>query len=264
MKFIRLLFPAIIAIFLIISDYKFSYLDRVRSAVNYAISPIYALVNIPSQLYIWINEQGRTKDKLLSQNKHLNAENFKLKAKLQELDSLRLENKKLKNLLNSKYSISNKEFKLSRVVSINKSRLKKQLVVNKGSDDGIRLGQVALAANGVVGQVTLVSDSFATISIITDPTQYVPVKNARNGIRGVTKGFALNKELLKVEFIENISDIKIGDMFLTSGMGDKFPSGYPVGKVSNIKQNKNDSFLYIELDPIQDTQDLEFVIITTD
>ena len=53
-------------------------------------------------------------------------------------------------------------------------------------------------------------------------------------------------------------------MFLTSGMGDKFPSGYPVGKVSNIKQNKNDSFLYIELDPIQDTQDLEFVIITTD
>ena len=97
--------------------------------------------------------------------------------------------------------------------------------------------------------------------MITDPTQYVPIKNQRNGIRGISKGIASNQGKLVVNFIESDFDVLLGDIFLTSAIGSKFPAGYPVGKVTHIEQHTDDLFLHIELTPIQTTEQLEFVLI---
>ena len=261
MGVIRLLFPILVALFLIVSDYKFSYLDKIRSAVNYAISPIYAVVNLPFQLYTWVNEQGSSKQQLLSNNQHLLSENLELKARLQETEALRLENNKLNKLLNAKHVIQDVKFNVAKVASISKSRLKKQLRIDQGRDIGIEVGQVVLGADGVVGQVILVTDGSADVAMISDPTQYVPVKNTRNALRGIAKGMALNSELLRVNFIEAGSDIKVGDVFLSSGIDGKFPDGYPLGIVSKVKQQTNNPFVSVELQPTQSLQNLEFVII---
>ena len=261
MQFLKLFTPVFIAIFLILSDYKFSYLDSVKQAIAKLVSPIYLVVNLPSQLYIWINEQGTTKQALLNQNKQLNSELTQLKASLQTHNALLLENQKLTKLLGASYTIGNQKFTLARVGSISQSRLKKQIAINKGSGDGLKVGQIVLGAKGVIGQITQVTPLYSTVLMITDPTQYIPIKNQRNGTRGVSKGVASHQNKLVVNFIESEFDVKLDDVFLSSAVGSKFPAGYPVGTVTHIEKHANDPFLHIELAPIQTTEQLEFVLI---
>ncbi len=261
MQFLKLFTPVFIAIFLILSDYKFSYLDSVKQAIATLISPIYLVVNLPSQVYIWINEQGTTKQTLLNQNKQINSELIRLKASLQTHNALLLENQKLTKLLGASYTISNQKFTLARVGTVSQSRLKKQIAINKGSDDGLKVGQIVLGAKGIIGQITQVTPLYATVLMITDPTQYIPIKNQRNGIRGVSKGVASHQNKLVVNFIESELDVKLDDVFLSSAVGSKFPAGYPVGEVTHVEKHANNPFLHIELVPIQTTEQLEFVLI---
>jgi len=118
MQFLKLFTPVFIAIFLILSDYKFSYLDSVKQSIAKLISPIYLVVNLPSQLYIWVDEQGTSKQALLNKNKQLSGEVVRLKANLQTRNALLLENQKLKQLLGASYQISDQKFTLSRVSSV--------------------------------------------------------------------------------------------------------------------------------------------------
>jgi rod shape-determining protein MreC len=222
---------------------------------------VYLLVNLPSQFYIWVNEQGVNKQFLLNQNKRLNAELIRLKVNLQRHNALLSDNQKLSKLLKSRYQVDKGVLILARVNTISQSRLKKQIVVNKGSKDGIKVGQIALGADGILGQVSQVTSFHTTILLVTDPTQHIPVKNQRNGIRGIGKGIASNQEKLMVRFIDSGLDIKVGDVFLTSSIVSKFPAGYPVGRVTHVENRPNDPFLYIELAPTQTTQQLEFVLI---
>ncbi|WP_428086188.1 rod shape-determining protein MreC [Candidatus Thioglobus sp.] len=261
MHFFKIFIPVIIAIFLIIFDYKFSYLNNIRQNIATLVSPVYMLVSLPSKLYIWIDEQGTSKDQLLSNNQNLNLELLKLKARLQQSDALILENKKLSALLKASYTLAQARFSVARIERISRSRLKKQIVINKGSNDRLKVGQVALGAQGMVGQITQVTPTHAHILMTSDPTQYIPVKNARNGIQGMSQGIAENQYRMRVKFIEPKLDIKVGDIFLSSALGGKFPDGYPVGKVIRVEQHKNESFLHIVLEPLQQTQNLEFVII---
>ena len=113
----------------------------------------------------------------------------------------------------------------------------------------------------MLGQITQITPTNASILIASDPTQFVPIKSVRNGIQGMSQGVAENKHRLLVKFIEPESDIKINDIFVSSALGSKFPNGYPVGRVTHVEQRKNESFMYVTLEPIQQIHDLEFVVI---
>ena len=102
---------------------------------------------------------------------------------------------------------------------------------------------------------------FSTVRLISDPTQFMPVKNSRNGIRGISKGVASNEEGMIVEYVPLDSDVKVGDLFLTSGIGNSYPSGYLVGRVTSIDDSLDASFLSITLQPSQNMNKLEMVLI---
>ncbi len=261
MNFLKAFIPITIAIFLILFDYKFAYLDSLRQGVSTLISPIYMVVNLPKKLYIWVDEQGTSKDQLLSDNQNLNNELSKLNARLQQTDALVLENKKLNALLNSSYTLKQSEFTIARIESITQSRLKKQIMIDKGSNSSLQVGQVVLGSKGIIGQITQTTPTTSSILMASDPTQHVPVKNSRNGIKGISQGMAENQYRLFVKFIEPGADIKIGDIFLSSALGGKFPDGYPLGRVTHVEYHKNEDFQHIELEPMQKTHDLEFVIV---
>lgn len=261
MQFLKLFIPILIAVFIILVDYKFSYLDGVKQPLARLISPIYLLVNFPAQLYTWISERGTDKEELLNQNKRLKNELIRLKANLQTYNALSLENQKLTRLLGASYTAGDQALVLAKIVSVSQSRLKKQIIINKGSNDNVEVGQIVLGVDGVVGQTTQVTPWYATVLMITDPTQHVPVKNQRNGVRGVSKGAASQQNKLQVNFIESKLDVKLGDIFISSAIGGKFPDGYPVGKVSTIKKFPNQPFLHIELTPFQTSEQLEFVLV---
>ena len=263
MRLFKLLVPILISIMLIVLDARFSYLDSFKRFTLTLLSPVYFVVDLPSHVVDWVNDQGSDTAQLVSENKYLEGKLIELKVRLQIHNNLVLENQKLTQLLDATYTIPEYQITLAHVKSISQSRLKKQVIINKGSNDGIRNTQLVVGSDGVVGQVTQVTPLYSTVLLVTDPTQHMPVKNARNGIRGITKGLATSDRGMIVEFIPLDYDVKLGDIFVTSGIGTTYPSGYLVGKVSKIHKPPNEAFLTIILKPIQNMDKLEFVLIVS-
>ena len=248
---------------LIVVDARFSYLDNFKRFTLTLLSPVYFVVDLPSHVVDWVNDQGSDTAQLVSENKYLEGKLIELKVRLQAYSNLVLENQKLTQLLDATYTIPEHQITLAHVKSISQSRLKKQVIINKGSNDGIRNTQLVVGSDGVVGQVTQVTPLYSTVLLVTDPTQHMPVKNARNGIRGISKGLATSDRGMIVEFIPLDSDVKLGDIFVTSGIGTTYPSGYLVGEVSKIHKPPNETFLTIVLKPIQNMDKLEFILIVS-
>jgi len=264
MRLLKPLLPALIAIILIVLDARFSYLDNLKRNSTTLLSPIYFLVDLPGQMMNWVSDKGSDTEQLISENEQLTNELFELKAKLQIYNNLVLENQKISRLIDASYTLPANAVKLAQVKSIAQSRLKRQLVINKGSNDDILVSQIVLGANGVVGQIIQSTPFYATVQLTTDPTQYIPVKNVRNGSRGITKGLAANKSGMKVEFMPADADVKLGDIFVTSGIGQSYPEGYPVGEVIEVSAPHDEAFLLIRLRPLEDMNELEFVLVVSE
>ncbi|WP_416694726.1 rod shape-determining protein MreC [Candidatus Pseudothioglobus sp. Uisw_050_01] len=261
MRLLKLCVPVFLSIILIVLDTRFSYLDSFKKLTLTLLSPIYVVVDLPSQVIDWVNEKGAVNEVLISENDYLNGQLIELKVRLQTYNNLALENQKISGLLNSSYEIPNHDVLLASVKSISQSRLSKIIVIDKGSNDKVTLSQLIIGSDGAVGQVMQVTPMFSTVRLLTDPTQFMPVKNSRNGIRGITKGLASNETGMIVEYVPLDSDIKVGDLFLTSGIGNSYPSGYLVGRVTSIDDSLDASFLSITLQPSQNMNKLEMVLI---
>ena len=261
MRLLKLFVPVLLSIILIVLDTRFSYLDNFKKFTLTLLSPIYVIVDLPSQVINWVNDKGADNETLIGENDYLKSQLIELKARLQTYNNLALENQKISELLDSSYEIPNHDVLLARVKSISQSRLSNKIVVDKGLNDEVALSQLVVASNGVVGQVIHVTSMFSTVRLISDPTQFMPVKNSRNGIRGITKGMASNEKGMIVEYVPLDSDVKVGDLFLTSGIGNSYPSGYLVGRVTSIDDSLDASFLSITLQPSQNMNKLEMVLI---
>jgi len=261
MRLLKLFVPVFLSIILIVLDSRFSYLDNFKKFTLTLLSPIYVIVDLPSQVIDWVNYKGADKDTLIGENVYLKGQLLELKVRLQTYNNLALENQKISKLLDSSYEIPNHDVLLARIMSISQSRLSKKIVIDKGSNDGVVLSQLIIGSDGAVGQVIQITPMFSTVRLLTDPTQFMPVKNSRNGIRGITKGMASTEKGMKVEYVPLDSDVKVGDLFVTSGIGNSYPSGYLVGRVSLINDSLDASFLSITLQPAQNMNKLEMVLI---
>ena len=167
----------------------------------------------------------------------------------------------MSNLLESSYLLPDHNVKLARIKSISQSRLSKKIIINKGLNDGVTLSDLIIGSDGVVGQVTEVTPMYSAVRLLSDPTQHMPVKNSRNGIRGITKGLASNDRGMILKYIPLESDIKLGDIFMTSGIGNSYPPGYSVGRVKSIDENLDPFFMTVYLEPTQNLNRLELVLI---
>jgi rod shape-determining protein MreC len=264
MRLLKPLVPALIAIILIVLDARFSYLDNLKRNSTALLSPVYFLVDLPSEMMNWVSDKGSNIEQLISENEQLTNELFELKAKLQIFNNLVLENQKISRLIDASYSLPENAVKLARIKSISQSRLKKQLVINKGSNDNILASQIVVGANGVVGQIIQSTPFYATVQLATDPTQHIPVKNVRNGGRGITKGMASSKGDMKIEFMPFDADVKLGDTFVTSSIGGSYPAGYPVGEVIEVSAPQDEAFLLIKLKLFENMNELEFVLVVSE
>ena len=261
MRLLKLFVPVLLSIILIFLDARFSYLDNFKRFTLTLLSPIYVIVDLPGHVIDWVNDKGTENELLVSQNDYLEGQLIELKAKLQTYNNLALENQKLFNLLESSYLIPEHKVKLARIKSIAQSRLSKKIIIDKGLNDGVTLSDLIVGSDGVVGKITEVTPMYSTVRLFSDPTQHIPVKNSRNGERGITKGLASNEQGMIVEFIPLKSDIKLGDIFVTSGVGNSYPSGYFVGRVKSIDETLDTSFMTIFLEPTQNINNLELVLI---
>lgn len=232
---------------LILLDYH-HYLFSLRRLLNNIAAPVQYTVDAPIRLFHTMSGYFVTQRKLQTENTTLRAQRMLLLAQLQRYAALEGENRQLNQLLAATEHLKKQHFRLARLLQVNADPLLNEVIINKGQSDGIKVGQPVLDANGVMGQVISVDFFNSRVLLLTDFRSAIPVQDVRSDARGILVGRGRLAKLL-LKDIPNTVDIKVNDLLVTSGLGGRYPAGYPVGVVSTINTNVATQFAGIQVDP---------------
>ena len=232
---------------LIFIDSRLNYLTSIRSSLSTAIYPIQRVASLPSDLVSWTSDYFQSRADLKEHNRALQATNLLGSVQLQKMRGLERENLRLRELLGSSFRLPDR-VQIAEVLRIDSALLSQHVVINKGERDAVFEGQPVLDSSGVMGQVMAVSRFSSRVILVTDPSHGTPVQVNRNGLRSVARGRGSNK-LLQLEYLPHNSDIRVGDLLVTSGLGGRFPLGYPVGTVTSVKDVPGKNFSEVTVEP---------------
>lgn len=197
-------------------------------------------------------------------------ENEKLLTRINELEKqnrdiaqYREENEKLQALLELKDNIVDYTSLAASVIAYSSNNWYDTVEINKGTLNGVSVGNSVITNDGVVGIVTDVGPNWATVSSILNTGSATGIKVSRTGGIGVVEGDVslLNEGLCKMTFLDRNSSIMIGDLLETSGSGGAYPPGIMVGKIKDIKSNNSGTLEYATVEPAVDFSKLYAVIV---
>lgn len=231
-----------------IADYHYQSIGNVRSSLSVLVSPLQFAVDYPVRVVGWLRSVMSAKKSLIDENMQLRYQQTMLEAQLQKLMLLRNENSQLKELLSASSSATMRAM-AAQILAVDSSSSRQILVLNKGSRDGVLEGQPVLDAKGVMGQVIDVGLMTSTVLLISDSKCAVPVQNDRTGERAILVG-TNNIARLSLINLPRTSSIAIGDLLVTSGLGRRYPEGYPVGRVERVINMPGDDFIKVSVSPI--------------
>lgn len=242
-------------------DYRGKNLTPVRTILTkYIIYPMQYTVDLPFSLVKFTNEFFKDHQALSSENRELRALVGVYAARDQKYHSIARENQRLRSQLSATPAVREK-FTLTEILSVSSNPFNKDVVINKGSNDGIFVGQVALAGNNIYGQTKSVTPNSAVIMQLTDPKHAIHVRNVRTGQGALAVGTGkINR--LELKHVETTMDIQTGDRFVSSGLGQLFPPDFPVAVVDSVAYNPGDSFMKVSARSLADfTKTREILMI---
>ncbi len=222
-------------------DHRQHHLDSVRSFLSVVVYPLQWLVDLPDTSSEWFRESLSTRRELQEENASLRTQQLMLNTQLQKLESLEAENRRLRSLLDSSFQVGTRHMLIAELLSVDMDPYRHQIEVNKGSLDHLFKGQPLLDSQGVMGQLIHVGPLTATAMLITDPGHAIPVQINRTGLRTIALGTG-SIDRLELPHIPTNADVRIGDLLISSGLGGRFPPGYPVAEVIDVEQDPGNTF----------------------
>ena len=231
---------ALLALTLIVLNAFTSLLDEPREQLNRVVAPLYGLVGIPSRLVDWGSDSLKSRGQLEQENEAMKAQLLVQQGKLQQLASIAADNVRLRELLNSAEMVRDRVL-VAELIGVSPDPMSHLVIVNRGTDDGVYIGQPLLDAQGLMGQVVDVSADSAQVLLITDSTHALPVQVNRNGVRAIAEGTG-SLYALKLRHLAVTVDINEGDLLVSSGLGGRFPEGYPVATVKSVIRHPGKPF----------------------
>jgi rod shape-determining protein MreC len=215
------------------ADSRFDYLSRLRYYTAMVVTPLHYVAGLPGRALDGMMGTVRSRDELAAENARLQEELLMQRYQLQKLDYLTAENERLNALLKSS-AIVEEEVVRVQLIGESPDPFAKRILINKGSTEGVYIGQPVIDEAGLMGQVVEVQPLTSWVLLITDPQHGTPVQVNRNGVRALAYGTRDNLHQLILTDVPNTADIKEGDEISTSGIDRKFPPGYPVGVITRI------------------------------
>ncbi len=228
-------------------DHHQKHLKGVRQVIATIVTPIVFLSDIPGDFFSWSGENLMSRSQLRQQNTSLKNEVLVLKAQLQKFAALQADNARLRNLLGTENQQVERRL-VAEIISIDTKGFSLSFTVNKGSVHEVYVGQTVIDEHGIIGQVVEVSPLFSRVLMISDTTHAIPIRVSRNGVRSTAIGTG-QINLLALQYVPDTTDIKEGDLLLSSGLGLRFPDGYPVAQVSSVEHNPGEDFARIYAKP---------------
>lgn len=242
---LRLLAYLALAITLIVLDDQGGWLSRLRAQMGVVVQPVWALAGVPGRLGASVKDNAASHTQLVEENRELRNQLLVANARLTRLQTAALDNAQLRELLNAAER-NGLDVQLAPILDIDLDPVKQRVVLDSGSRDGVHVGQAVIDAGGLMGQVIAVTPAHSTVLLLTDPDHAVPVTVARNGVRLIVYG---RGDRLELRDIPLSAGVEVGDEIVTSGLGGRFPTGFPVGKILKLRPDDTHAFLVGELEP---------------
>ncbi|MCS4278325.1 rod shape-determining protein MreC [Stenotrophomonas rhizophila] len=242
---LRLLAYLALAITLIVLDDQAGWLSRLRAQANVLVQPVWALAGLPGRLGTQVKDNAASHGQLVTENRELRNQLLIANARLTRLQTAALDNAQLRELLNVAER-SGLDVQLAPILDIDLDPVRQRLVLAAGTRDGVHVGQAVIDAGGLMGQVIATTGNSATVLLLTDPDHAVPVTVARNGVRLIVYG---RGDTLELRDIPLSAGVEVGDEIVTSGLGGRFPAGFPVGSITALRPDDTHAFLVGELKP---------------
>ncbi|MFQ1902754.1 rod shape-determining protein MreC [Aeromonas veronii] len=256
---LRLFLAVIISIAAIVADSRFGVFTHVRVYLSSLVSPLQYMANAPGTLLDTMSTQVQTRADLIEQTKQQEQQLFTLRARLLKMDQLEHENQRLRELLGSPVHKESRKM-VAELLSVDSDPFSHQVLINKGALDGVYNGQAVINDQGVIGQVLHVGSTTSRVLLITDSSHGIPVRVLRNDLRAIASG---SGELDKLELrnLPRNTDIQVGDLLVTSGLGGRFPEGYPVATVTRSEYVEGKPFAQVEAKPLVELDRLRYLLL---
>ena len=243
----RLLVLAVLSVALMVVDARFTLLKPLRSQMSLVLMESYWITDLPQRLWQGVASQFGSRTELVAENEKLKTENLLLQGRMQKLAALTEQNVRLRELLNSS-ALVNEKVEVAELIGMDPNPFTHRIIINKGERDGVVLGQPVLDARGLMGQVVELMPYTSRVLLLTDTTHSIPVQVNRNGLRAIASGTG-NPERLELRHVADTADIKEGDLLVSSGLGQRFPAGYPVATVKEVIHDSGQPFAIVRAVP---------------
>ena len=244
---LRLLAYLALAVALIVLDHRGGWLSRVRDRAELLVQPLWAVAGWPGQVVQALSNDAGTRTSLITENRRLRNALLMSNARVARLQAATADNARLRGLLGA-VERGGLDVQLASILDIDLDPTRQRLVLDAGSSDGARVGQVLIDAGGVVGQIIETTPMHSTALLLTDPDHALPVAVLRSGVRLVAYGTG-RSDRLTLASIPLSSDVKVGDVVVTSGLGERFPAGFPVGTIAALRPDESRAFLIGDVKP---------------
>lgn len=232
---------------LMVVDARFTVLKPLRTQMGLLVEPVFWVGRLPVTLWNVATQELSSRNEMAAENEKLKAEMLLLQRRVQKLAALTEQNVRLRELLNSSALVEEKVI-ATELIGIDPNPFTHRILIDKGEKDGVFLGQPVLDARGLMGQVVEVMPYAARVLLLTDTSHSIPVQVNRNGLRAIATGTG-NPERLELRHVADTADIKVGDLLVSSGMGQRFPAGYPVAMVSEVIHDSGQPFAIVRAVP---------------
>ncbi|AJQ52968.1 rod shape-determining protein MreC [Aeromonas hydrophila] len=256
---LRLFLAVIISIAAIVADSRFGVFSHVRVYLSSLVSPLQYMANAPGIMLDTMSTQVQTRAGLIEQTKQQEQQLFTLRSRLLKMDHLEHENQRLRELLGSPVHKESRKM-VAELLSVDSDPFSHQVLINKGALDGVYNGQPVINDQGVIGQVLHVGSTTSRVLLITDSSHGIPVRVLRNDLRAIASG---SGELDKLELrnLPRNTDVQVGDLLVTSGLGGRFPEGYPVATVTRSDYVEGKPFAQVEAKPLVALDRLRYLLL---
>ncbi len=206
-------------------------ISKTSSVVTQVMSPFIKIVSYP--IY-WVGsfiEDVKNFSSVDEQNRNLRLEVVKLKEQLNYLKQVEVENTELRKLTN--YTTNGVNYLLStRILGSTGAGFSRSFIIDAGAKDGVKKYQGVVVEGYLVGQIISVGSNYSRMLLLTDATSKIPVQIERTKTRAFLIGN--NTDYPNIMHFENQEPVQLGDVVVTSGMGDNLPAGLPVGIIGSI------------------------------
>lgn len=236
-----------LALALLFVDRNTRWLEPTRTWIDSAAQPLRWLSNTPSNVAEWSDQNLLSRSELVADNQRLKTEVLVLKGEVQRVVDLSVENARLRNLLSARELLKTRVL-VAELIGVSTMPLHHQVTINRGARDGVFVGQAVLDGDGLMGQVIAVDNDRSQVMLISDARHAIPVQIAEFGTRLIAEGTG-DYQRLQLRHVPPTLNIKEHDLLLSSGLGGRFPAGYPVGRVATIERKSGQDFVEVTVLP---------------